>query len=229
MNFIAHYYMDRHVEDSYFFLGVNAPDLVSIHNRRVRLKEHNLPLLMENDASEREINFYNGVLRHLEVDRVFHTSPFFERETEILGQLFRERFSEGTIKRSYFLAHILFELMLDRVMMVDDPSLLSRYYGHWENVSNTEIVHLTEWMAGKHLPGYASFLKKFVRKKYLYHYQEIELFTGVIRRIMERVRITETDFLYTPAFQDLLVTYEQGLRSRYPLSILEFGKKLVRI
>ena len=173
MNFIAHYYMDRHVEDSYFFLGVNTPDLVSIHNRRIKLKEHSMPLLMENHASAAEVNFYNGALRHLEVDRVFHTSPFFAKETEILSQLFKERFAEGTIHRSYFLAHILFELMLDRVMMQDDPSLLSSYYGHWDKVPIPEVIRLTEWVTGKKLPVYEKFLKKFVHKKYLYHYQQI--------------------------------------------------------
>lgn len=229
MNFIAHFYMDRHVADDLFFVGVSTPDWVSIFDRSIRVKENRMPLIMENDASRAELSFYNGVLRHLEVDRVFHSSAFFEEETRIIGDLFKQYFPNGEVQRSFFVAHVMFELVLDKVLIQADPSLLPAYYQHLSNCHLREICRLTEWITRTPMPGYDGFVKKFIKRKFLYKYTDCEHLIYVLRRLLERVGIATHDFLYTPAFLKVLQTYEQGLTTRYTGALQHFGRQLVRL
>ena len=145
MNFISHFYLDRDLNDSHFFTGVSTPDLVSLFDRNIRLKARQMPLLMENEATPEEVSFYQGVLRHFEGDRIFHTSHFFERETGQINDILKETFQER-VGRGFFVAHILFELLLDKILIQDDPSLLSEFYGHLTARPIQEYVRLTEWV-----------------------------------------------------------------------------------
>jgi len=229
MNFIAHFYMDRHVEDSLFFVGVSTPDWVSIFNRQIRVKENRLPLIMENDATPAEMSFYNGVMRHLEVDRVFHSSAFFEDETREISRLLKQHFADGAVPRSFFVAHVMFELVLDKVLIQADPSLLPAYYSHLESCDMAQIVQLTEWITSTPMPGYDGFVKKFIIKKYLYQYTEWNHVIYVLRRLLERVGVDTHEFLDTDAFLSLAETYEEGLSRRYLKALQGFGQELVRL
>jgi hypothetical protein len=229
MNFIAHFYMDRHVEDSLFFVGVSTPDWVSIFNRSIRVKENRLPLIMENDATTAETSFYNGVLRHLEVDRVFHSSTFFEYETGELGRLFKQHFAPGAVPRSFFVAHVMFELVLDKVLIQADPSLLPAYYRHLESCCVEQVVQLTEWITSTPMPGYDGFLGRFISKKVLYQYTDWAHVIYVLQRLLERVGVDTHEFLDTDAFLDLAHVYEQGLSQRHHRALQSFGQDLVRL
>jgi hypothetical protein len=229
MNFIAHFYMDRHVADSLFFVGVSTPDWVSIFNRSIRVKENRLPLIMENEATPAEMSFYNGAMRHLEVDRVFHTSAFFAQETRIISDLFKQYLPQGAVPRSFFVAHVMFELVLDKVLIQADPSLLPAYYQHLESCRLDRMVQLTEWITSTPMPGYDLFLKKFIGKKYLYQYTDWNHVIYVLRRLLARVGVDMHEFLDTPEFWKLAQIYEDGLAQRHHEALLGFGKKLVRI
>ncbi len=222
MNFIAHFYVDKHVDDSLFFVGVSTPDWVSIFDRNVRVKESLMPLIMENEATSDELSFYNGVMRHLEIDRQFHSSSFFTSETREIIRLIEKHLGKENVPRSFFVAHILFELVLDKVLIQADSSLLSRYYEHLENCRIDRMVQLTEWVASTPLPRYDGFLKKFISKRYLYQYTDWDHLIYVLRRILERVHLKEVSYLYEPAFMRLLHEYEEGLTQRYPVQMLQF-------
>ncbi|MEO1451190.1 MAG: hypothetical protein AAFV07_16790, partial [Bacteroidota bacterium] len=146
MNFIAHYFLDRNLDDSLFFAGVSTPDLVSIFDRNIRLKAKRMPLIMENEATQEELSFYNGVMRHFEVDRIFHTSEFFKSEVKLLCDAFTYHLGEKVVKRDYFVAHILFELTLDKVLIQQNAFLIDDFYAHLESRPLEELVRLTEWV-----------------------------------------------------------------------------------
>jgi hypothetical protein len=229
MNFIAHFYMDRHVEDTLFFVGVSTPDWVSIFNRQIRVKENRLPLIMENEATPAEISFYHGIVRHLEVDRVFHSSSFFEYETAEISRLLKLHFAEEAVSRRFFVAHVMFELVLDKVLIQADPSLLPAYYSHLESCDMDQIVQLTEWITATPMPGYDGFVGKFIHKKFLYQYTDWNHVIYVLRRLLERVGVDTHEFLDTEAFMSLAKTYEAGLNRRYLKALQGFGQGLVRL
>ncbi|MEL6672152.1 MAG: hypothetical protein AAFR61_08160 [Bacteroidota bacterium] len=229
MNFISHFYLDRDRDDSWFFAGVSTPDLVSVFDRNVRLKGPKLPILRENDATPAEVSFYHGVLRHFEVDRIFHTSPFFKEESGLLTSMLQENFEKGTVKRAFFVAHVAFELILDKILIQEDPQLTPSFYSHLEKFPIEEYVKLTEWVTKQKLPSYQAFMQRFVDKKYLYHYVDWEHLFYVLKRIMIGVGILEVNYLHSETFLDLMREYEAGLKDRCYPAFARLNEQLIEV
>lgn len=229
MNFISHFYLDRGQADSWFFAGVSTPDLVSVFDRNVRLKQHTLPLLMENESSPEEISFYNGVLRHFEVDRIFHSSLFFKEETRRLTELLKMQFGPGGVPRAFFVAHVAFELILDKILIQENHSLVAEFYAHLERYPLEKYVSLTEWVTRGSLPGYAQFLDRFITKKYLNRYTDLNHVIFILGRILLGVGMGEQPYMANPQFHSLLHQYEEGLRKRCFHGFAHLNEQLYQI
>jgi hypothetical protein len=216
MNFLSHYYFDRHLTDDWFAIGVSTPDLLSIFNREVRLREsHITALSFTPNLSAEQRGFFRGVLRHFEGDKVFHSSPFFHDETHTLAALLRREFGPDVVARSFFVSHILLELTLDKVLIQTHPGLLEKYYHHFDTHSPHEIAALTEWVAGVRLPSYEGFIEKFIERKFLYQYTHWDHVVYVLKRILQRVNVLQYSYLDRPRFAALMDAYEAQLTERY--------------
>ena len=118
MNFISHYFLDRDLDDSWFFAGISTPDLVSVFDRNVRLKKRKMPPIQEDVSTPGQISFYKGVMRHFEVGSHFSIPLSFSiPETAIISRLLKQSFIPGEVERSFFVAHIALELILDKVLI----------------------------------------------------------------------------------------------------------------
>lgn len=229
MNFISHYYFDRGQAESLFFVGVSTPDLVANFNRGIRLKRARLPLIMENEASEAQINFYNGILRHFEVDRLFHSSTFFKEETHLIAAILKEHFGAPQIEKSFFVAHILLELILDRLLINQHNDILYSFYSHFKQKEVLTLVRFTEWACKRTLPGYDQFLTRFAERKFLYNYSDWQFLIEVMENLLRKVGIQGGAYLRTPAFLDLMLRYEEGLSARYSVALEEITQKLCEV
>lgn len=227
MNFISHFYLDRELNNSLFFIGVSTPDLVSVFDRTVRLKKSRMPLIMENEATGDEINFYNGVMRHFEGDRIFHTSDFFHNEVHRISHLLEKTFAKGEVERGFFVAHIMFELLLDKILIQEDETLVPEFYEHLESHPISEFVRLTEWVTHTPMPAYDGFLEKFIHKKYLYNYTDPHQVIFILQKIVRGVGIQDIDYLHSRKFLDLLLKYEKELAGRCYSGFAWLNKKLL--
>ena len=172
MNFISHYFLDRDLDDSWFFAGISTPDLVSVFDRNVRLKKRRMPQMEEDASTPGQISFYKGVMRHFEGDRIFHSSDFFHTETAIITQHLKHSFLSGEVERSFFVAHIALELILDKVLIQTYHDLAPDFYAHLERYPVAEHVKMAEWITQTSLSAYGGFLEKFFTKKYIYSYRD---------------------------------------------------------
>jgi hypothetical protein len=229
MNFISHFYLDRELNNSWFFAGVSTPDLVSVFDRTVRLKENTLPLPMENEASPEELSFYQGVLRHFEVDKIFHTSPFFYTETKEINRRLHAVFPDGEMKRGFFVSHVLFELLLDKLLIQQDPTLLPDFYRHLTTYPLQEYVKLTEWVTGVPMPSYEGFLGKFIEKQYLYRYTDWQHVIYILKRIVLGVGIKEVAYLHDPRFLSVMEAYEEELKERHLAAFTRLNEQLCEV
>lgn len=208
MNFLSHYYLDRHIGNDYFVVGVCTPDLLSIFNREVRIKSKK----MHHFRGTTEFDFFQtGVERHFEADKIFHSSLFFQEECRYISLNLHEIFGAKEIKRSFFVSHILLELMLDKVLIKRDSQLVDGFYYHFKQVALHQIVEMTEKMAERELAAYSAFLQRFLQHQYLYHYSEYAYIVFVLRRLLRRVGIPEGNYLDDAQFIDFLAKYEQRL------------------
>lgn len=226
MNFVSHYYLDREHTSSMFLLGISTPDLLSDFRKGIRLRQVHLPLIMESDASEGQIQFYNGVLRHFEVDRLFHSSDFFQSETRYISSQLRNIFNKREIERIFFVSHILLELMMDRILIMNDKNILDDYYATYTPSNIQKTIRLSEWISRRPLPGYYSYLIRFSQKKFLYQYRQLAFIVRVMRQIFTKVRLEKTAFLYDSRLFRFLESYQPYLKSKIPYCMCEIERQL---
>lgn len=210
MNFLAHYYLDQEQASSLFVLGAATPDLLSIYNSTLRIKAGQVDHMNPETKAHGNPEFLQGLARHFHADRVFHSSPLFAQTTHDLSVQLQEELSAHVVPRKYFVAHILLELILDKVLIRRDPNILPEYYHHFESLAPWVQVRIaTETVSGHLLPNYETFLQKFVENKYLYHYTENDHLIYILRRLLRRVGIEENHFLDDPKFPKLMDAYEE--------------------
>lgn len=212
MNLVAHFYLDRQRVNSYFAVGAATPDLLSIYNSRLRIKERHLKRLSEEEAGRVAPPFMEGLQKHFFADGVFHTSPLFHSETKRVSNLLIDYFPDLNIERKFFIGHILLELVLDKVLINQHPGILDSYYGHFESLQPFREVRKSLQIAvGHELPNYERYMTRFLRRRYLYDYAEPEHISWLLRRILRRVRIANTEYISSPTFFRLMEDYEAGL------------------
>ncbi len=227
MNFVSHYYLDRQrSEDPHFFFGVITPDLVGIFDRKIKLKPHTIPELDRAGHLPEDLEFYRGVKRHFEADAVFHTSEFFLSQTAALGDRLREVFDEKTLPRSYFLAHILLELLLDKVLIQEHPEILPEFYQHLKNIPYLHQLRLSEWVCKTKMHRYQAYLMRFEERQYLYDYADWRHILFVMRRILDKVNINTGETLHNPKMLTLLKDYEANLENVWPSLFEELEGKM---
>jgi len=229
MNFVAHYYVDNHLDNSLFVVGVSTPDLVPVYNKNFRLRKRKVEAVLARGGSRDFYQFAKGILRHFEADEYFHSAQFFKEENDLLMELIRKYFPGGEVRRSFFVAHILFELVLDRVLVLDDPRVLDNYYRHWRQQDPQLLSRLTGQILeneGEVMEGYPAYIQRFVERKYLYGFSQWEELLYVFKRIMERVGIPDLAYIYEPTFMAMLKEYESRLIPKVPHYIAEMREEL---
>lgn len=207
MNFLSHFYLDRKVEDAPFIVGVCTPDLVSLYSREIRIKH--LPILPAH--SPNYISFIQGIERHFKADKVFHSSDFFLQESHIVGDFLKQHFKDKGLKRSFFVAHVLVELMIDKVLIAQDKQLIPDFYAHFHQIGHLNIADMTQIAVAKEIDAYPAFIQKFLQNEYLYHYSDQDYIIYVLQRIVRRVGIEEIDYLKSQTMKSFLAQYEMHL------------------
>ncbi len=226
MNFLAHFYLDRTHPSSSFIVGAATPDLLSIYNSGLRIKAGHVDHLADDVRAQVDPQFLLGLERHFHADRVFHSSALFSQETQALSRMLEQRFPEQELPRKYFIAHILLELLLDKVLIHHDPEILADYYNHFETQAPFHLLgKATETVAAHPLPNYDAFLTKFVENKYLYHYTENDHLIYILRRLLRRVGIEHSQFLDDPRFDQLMQDFELRIEGYFEEFFTEIRDK----
>lgn len=216
MNFLSHYFADREESDSLFVIGAATPDLLSIYNAKVRVKAGHVKRIDRAVLSPAAQQLIRGLDSHFLVDRVFHSSELFKIETGEISDRLEEWFPDREIHRKYFIAHILLELLMDKVLISKHNGILDRYYAHYVELAPfTELREATEEIIGTELPNYEAFLQRFLEKKYLAHYRSYSHLAYVMERLLRRVGVKHRNFTETGAFIGLMEAYETHLSSVY--------------
>jgi hypothetical protein len=223
MNFLSHYYFERENTNDYMVMGVVLPDLIKNADKNWNLNPQ------KDEYLYTDVPEYNGLLdgwkRHLEVDRLFHSSIFFKEQTAILKQMILPAVETGPVK-AFFLAHIGLELILDQLLLTQNIVNADRFYAQLQ-ASRTD--HLTGFLRLAGLPHqqkFDQFLDDFISSRYLFSYAKIENITYSLNRICMR--------LWPDPFQEeqldilnlQLEKFKQQLQNNFLTIFHEVGKEL---
>ena len=181
MNYLSHFHLDREKCTPNFTLGLMLPDLARNHpEENIRFR---LPHLTKGNAEIKA-----GILRHLEVDELFHESPFFEKMmTAIKAKILAADF-ENVQKRIYALAHVWLEIMMDRALLHRDNSVGDEYYNQLTKVNEPDFVGflIVNGLSKKPEKFWQRFCD-FRERQYLRNYLNDDSLAWVFERIARQV------------------------------------------
>jgi hypothetical protein len=181
MNFLSHFYFDRETDDCYHVLGTVLPDLLKNADKTIILHPEKL---VHSNKNVKEI--INGWNKHLEVDRYFHSSDFFQTHSHQLKKELAPAI-EGSPVKPFFLGHIALELILDNLLLTTQKITVDNFYGHLEGCDNTVISEFLTF-AGLNDPiVFFKFYDGFKKSRYLFSYAETKEIAYALKRICMRV------------------------------------------
>lgn len=184
MNFLSHFYFERQNSNDYMVMGVVLPDLIKNADKDWNLNPQKDEYLF------RDVPDYAALLsgwkRHLEVDRLFHSSGFFKEQTAILKQLILPALQTGPVK-PFFLAHIGLELILDHLLLTQNKVDTALFYQQLGRAHTESLTGFLKYAGLTDQPRFAHFLDKFISSEYLFSYEKIENITYALNRICMRL------------------------------------------
>ena len=185
MNFIAHYYLDGERGNPHYNFGLILPDLLSIQKRGWKVTDRN----HIEAISEYNMQIVKGVLKHYDLDSLFHQSDYFITHTKYIKSLFTVSQIETVRKRKHFLAHILLELIIDRVIIKKETQILELFYADLDQIDIQEVGDLFYKEDEAVIQSFCTFFDKFRSKRYLYKYTNNEAIIFVLNKVLERVSL----------------------------------------
>ncbi len=186
MNYFAHGM--RFVDRPYFMVGTALPDLMAVVDRRARLRIRNVAPFVSEDASI-EAELASGIKQHLDDDHWFHSTQGFLEISTDLSILFRQIFAHDETARVGFLGHIVTELLLDRVLIEQNPGLIDEYYAAFNEIDPLQTEIATNKMATKATDKLKLWLSHFSKEAFLKDYLDSQRMLVRLNQVMNRVKL----------------------------------------
>jgi len=184
VNFLSHYYFERFASESEQVLGGLLPDLLKNVDKNYSFQLQKL---------EHKLNFHpkssaitEGWLRHIEVDKLFHSSDFFYTHTHQLRKYIEDIVDDLPIRAS-FLAHIALELLLDHLLIEQNILNVARLYEHLEHVDRQVLASYLKELGAVDLDRFFVFYDNFLAAKYIFDYADIDNLPHALYNICKRV------------------------------------------
>jgi len=190
MNYFAH---ARHVlDDPYRAAGAASPDWLNVLDRPCRLRARGVEPLAA-DGDPRVAAFAAGVLDHLADDRWFHASGAFCELSFGFTREITRSFPDPGGHRSWFVGHVLVELLLDAALIAAAPERLRRYYESLAAVDVELVQSIVRRAAGKPAAGLAQVVPMFRRLEFLWDYLDDAKLLVRLNQVLGRVGLRPFD------------------------------------
>jgi hypothetical protein len=188
VNYFAHGRLYTH--DAYFMAGTAVPDLLSVVDRRerVRLKAAQA---FSDDNDPRSESVARGIVQHLIDDDWFHRTRAFSDLSWQLTVRVRDALPGDDGLRPRFLGHVLVEILLDAALIEKDPGGLDAYYAVLESVDPRVVQATVNRMAVGQTEKLAPMIEHFTRLRILSDYADDGKLLTRLNQVMRRVKLSE--------------------------------------
>ena len=207
MNFLSHFYFERYATQPERVLGSLLPDL---------LKNVDKSYIFHPQKQEEQFFLHpqaqaisEGWYRHVEVDKLFHSSEFFLEHNHVLRKQL-EPVLEGLPIRASFMAHIAIELLLDHLLIQHELVNVSRLYEHLEHVNLSTLRFYLKTLGVADVEGFMDFYDKFLSWRYIFEYKEVEKISNPLFNISKRIWTFETQPSQHEALTEVLINYRDN-------------------
>jgi len=141
------------------------PDITRTAHKKFRLKVNfeNLP--------EPFLTLEEGVDLHFKTDVVFHKAAFFKEHTKHIKRIARQFGLDALNKYLSFFAHLVFEMMIDKILMNQHPKLIDNFYDCLLKTDRQLIEqYLTHKNKEEYIHPFNTFYNLFLEKQFLRNY-----------------------------------------------------------
>lgn len=186
MNYFAHGL--NHLDRPYFLIGTALPDMLSVVDRKVRLR----PRLLEpwlGDAESLQADVAAGALQHLTDDDWFHSTRGFSEVTNDLTCRFRKFLGADDRYHCGFLGHVGMELLLDGILMERYPSEFEEYWVALHTIDADLIEAAVNRMAKVPAERLAWFINVFRKEQFLRGYADDQTLLRRLNQVLIRVKL----------------------------------------
>jgi hypothetical protein len=181
LNYFAHYYFDYLPGAVHHNLGLLTPDFVRnfLPGNRLQPDKFTPSLHPETEA------LHQGALKHLHRDKRFHQSTFFKEVTPEISTLIKPVFQQHHIPRTWFAAHLIAELMIDRVLIKQENELMARFYSELQQTRADVLYAYFEALGMDGVNVFRERLHRFCELRYLMQYVHNPAFAFSLSRIYQ--------------------------------------------
>ena len=199
MNYFAHGM--RFTNRPYFLAGTAVPDWLSVADRRVRMRPRRVAQFVEGEtcdsnpgdfrAKSNASEVAGGVMQHLQDDRWFHKTRAFLETSDKLTRMFRGLLGPEDGFRPGFLGHLVTELLLDGVLIQQNPHLIDGYYAALHEVDPEVVQRAVNQMARHETTHLAAMIALFRREQFLRDYADPGRLLDRLNQVMRRVKLKQ--------------------------------------
>lgn len=224
MNYLSHYYFDRTSNSNLQIIGSVLPDLV-----KNAVPDANLfPNKGQQTYTVQETQILNGWNRHLLVDKIFHSSIFFQEETAKLKPLLIPILGDTQIRPS-FLSHISLELLLDNLLMEDKKISIKNFYTSLNDVDHAYLRSFLVKVGLKQTDTFFIFLDKFLDSEYLFTYEKLDSISYALNQICLRLWPIGLDDVQRDGLTEILMLFRKDLSTHFYQIFDQIESKLVSL
>jgi hypothetical protein len=206
LNFLSHFYIDEQPHKSAaYHLGLILPD---ISRGLVKGLGRHPTLIIENEFF---MDLNEGCRKHLAADKRFHASPFFEHGSAQCLEMIKQLPFQEIIHRKWFIGHILFEMLLDRLLVQHITIVAPRFYNYMRQIEENKLA---DFMNHHNCSDTVRFLRNFEHFRkvgYIANYPDNNLFAYSLSRVLMRAGLPPLSF----ADKQILMEGVQQLESRF--------------
>lgn len=213
MNYFAHYYFDHKEANPYYNAGLVLPDFA-----RSAAGNKHINTSLEHDFTLQPHFFHlnEGSKQHYATDGFFHNTPFFSHCTHFIEDLFVKHNFPKDGQRFWFLSHILFELILDRVLIQQHPQKLDDFYTALRQCSLKTVVDFLALSGKDGSDRFSKFWNGFLEAQYLQYYLIDEKLLYSINRVVTRAKQPELNEAQALAFIPVVHNAEKEIAAQLP-------------
>jgi len=182
MNFLAHHFFYAN-DDPHHNTGLILPDWSrSAEGKRKleweRKRSDYLPFMA----------LWEGCQKHYEADSWFHDCAYFVEMTAQIEKDLANLQEKGLLQeqRKWFLAHILSEVLLDRLIIERHPKALDAFYHDLKQVPFIDIELFLLESGKENMGRFPQAHAGFMSSEFLHHYKSDEGLTESLNRVVQR-------------------------------------------
>jgi hypothetical protein len=186
VNYLSHYYFDRDEDNKYFNIGLILPDLARSHIAKLRINPYkNITFTTKEIASMND-----GCNKHFASDRKFHNWMTFVELTNKATDMIRES-GDKDINRDYFITHIMVEILLDKILLDQNPTLADDFYAMIDSVEMDWILKFMRYAGLQDDELWKGQHKRFMKAAFLKSYTSVENVVAAVEGVCANLGMIE--------------------------------------